>query len=298
MNTPVIALLTDFGLDDPYVGQMKGVLAALAPRARVVDLSHGVEPYHVAQAGFFARASALHFPAGTVFVCVVDPGVGSERRVVLLAWRERFFLAPNNGLLSLLLAEPTVPVGLSSSPDAAAMVASTGRVTAFDVTPPAPPASATFHGRDLFAPLAARLANGEEPPALGWEIDPAGLAQAMWAAPREEDGRIVASVLHADRFGNLVLNLAVDAWAERLPVGVRLSAQAGAGRAVGFGTGGPSRLRARRVTHYAQLAPGELGLLAGSQGYLELAMNRASARETLALGPESHVLLKMMEKGG
>lgn len=279
MNTPVIALLTDFGLADPYVGQMKGVLAGLVPEARVVDLSHGVEPYRVAQAGFFARASAMHFPPGTVFACVVDPGVGSERRVVLLAWRERLLLAPDNGLLSLFLA------GGES-------------LAAFDVTPPAPPASATFHGRDLFAPLAARLAKGEAPSALGPEIGPAGLARAEWAAPRQERGRIVARVLHADRFGNLVLNLAVDAWAERLPVGVRLSVQAGAGRAVGFGMGGPSRLRARRVTHYAELAPGELGLLAGSQGYLELALNQASAREALALGPESHVVLKMMEKAG
>lgn len=279
MDIPVIALLTDFGLDDPYVGQLKGVLATRAPQAKVVDLSHGLEPFCVAQAAFFARASVEYFPIGTIFVCVVDPGVGSDRRVVLLSWRERLFLAPDNGLSSLLLHD-----GAQGA-------------RAFNVSPCEPLSSATFHGRDLFAPLAARLANGERPESLGTEIDPASLVGEMWAAPREKGGRVFCSVLHADRFGNLVLNLPTSEWAARYPVDVTLRAQAGVGRTVGFGTPGPSRMAVRVVNHYAELAPSELGLLAGSQGFLELALNQASARKLLGIGPGDGLVLETQLRG-
>jgi S-adenosylmethionine hydrolase len=272
---PTIVLLTDFGLGDPYVGQMKGVLADSAPRARVVDLSHGVEPYRVAQAAFFLRASAEYFPAGSIFVCVVDPGVGSERKVVLAQYGQRFFLAPDNGLLSLLLSDTT------------------GDVRVFDVSPSVAPASATFHGRDLFAPLAARLATGAKPEKLGRELDPTTLVRGSWVEPRMEGGSIVASVLHADRFGNLVLNLPAASWSPRLPAGEHLRVQSGAGRSMGFGQPGPSRHVARVVTHYAELAPNELGILAGSQGCMELAFNQASAAKFLGLGLEAEVTLEL-----
>ncbi|EMG38472.1 hypothetical protein PCS_00770 [Desulfocurvibacter africanus PCS] len=277
MDHPIftIVLLTDFGLADPYVGQMKGVLANSAPRARVVDLSHGVEPYRVAQAAFFLRASAGYFPPGSIFVCVVDPGVGSERKVVLAHCGQSFFLAPDNGLLSLLLSNTTEDTRL------------------FDVSPAVAPASATFHGRDLFAPLAARLAAGEMPQDLGRELDPTALVRGSWAEPRTEDGSIVASVLHADRFGNLVLNLPAASWSPRLPVGGQIRVQSGAGRSMGFGKPGPSRHAARVVTHYAELAPNELGILVGSQGYMELALNQASAAKNLGLGLEAEVTLEL-----
>jgi S-adenosylmethionine hydrolase len=277
MDHPIstIVLLTDFGLADPYVGQMKGVLANSAPRARVVDLSHGVEPYRVAQAAFFLRASAEYFPPGSIFVCVVDPGVGSERKVLLAQCGQSFFLAPDNGLLSLLLSDTT------------------GDVRLFDVSPSVAPASATFHGRDLFAPLAARLAAGAKPEELGRELDPTTLLRGSWAEPRMEGGSIVASVLHADRFGNLVLNLPAASWSPRLRVGGQIRVQSGAGRSMGFGQPGPSRHAARVVTHYAELAPNELGILVGSQGYMEMAMNQASAAKSIGLGLEAEVTLEL-----
>ena len=188
MGSPAV-LLTDFGLEDPYVGQMKGVLAALAPGARVIDLCHGVWPFDVLQASFFLDSSRAHFPPGSVFVCVVDPGVGGERRLVLLEKFRQIFLAPDNGLLSLVLAQD-------------------GPCRARDVTPAGRLASTgTFHGRDILAPLAARLLTGDEPEDLGAEVNPESLTRLPGAAPERDGPTLRAVVLHVDRFGNCILNL-------------------------------------------------------------------------------------------
>lgn len=252
-----VALLTDFGTADPYAGQLRGTLAALAPGASVIDLSHGVEPFNVAQGAFFLAASLEHFPAGTVFLAVVDPGVGGPRRLVALAAAGRTVLAPDNGLAALVLAR---------HPGA----------RAFDLSEHARGAASwTFHGRDVLAPLAARLARGEAPQALGPALDVTALVRPRWAAPAREatpEGvRILAAVIHVDRFGNCVLNLDAPAWGPGLRAAAALTAQA---------AGGPA-LPARTVRAYAELAPGELGLLAGSQGYLELACNQAPASRAL-----------------
>lgn len=151
-----IALITDFGLADPYVGQMKGVLANKAPGSPVVDISHDVTPFNVAEAGFFLAASYEHFPKDAIFLAVVDPGVGSSRKIVCLQLGERLLVAPDNGLLSLALK-----------------VAWANEVRAFDVSTAidAPKSvSKTFHGRDVFAPLAAWFALGGSPGQLGQEI--------------------------------------------------------------------------------------------------------------------------------
>jgi len=252
-----VALLTDFGTADPYAGQLRGALATLAPGLAVIDLSHGVEPFNVAQGAFFLAASLEHFPAGTVFLAVVDPGVGGPRRLVALAAAGRTILAPDNGLAALVLAR---------HPGA----------RAFDLSEHARgAASRTFHGRDVLAPLAARLARGEAPQALGPALDPATLVRPAWASPAREatpEGtRILAAVIHVDRFGNCVLNLDAPAWGPALGAAATISAQAAGGPALG----------ARAVRTYADLAPGELGLLAGSQGYLELACNQAPASRAL-----------------
>ncbi|MFP5238210.1 MAG: S-adenosyl-l-methionine hydroxide adenosyltransferase family protein, partial [Acidobacteriota bacterium] len=154
-----VALLTDFGLDDPYVGQMKGALAMHGPCVPVLDLCHNVVPYNMLQAGFILRASCGHFPPGTVFVNVVDPGVGGARRIVILEALDRFFLAPDNGLLTMIL---------EAAPDCRAYEVDQAHFVA---------ASATFHGRDIFAPLAVRLALGAGPDVLGRQTDPAGLVR-------------------------------------------------------------------------------------------------------------------------
>ncbi|WP_243313630.1 SAM hydrolase/SAM-dependent halogenase family protein [Fundidesulfovibrio agrisoli] len=253
-----VALLTDFGLDDPYVGQMKGALAMHGPCVPVLDLCHHVTPYNTLQAGFLLRASCGHFPPGTVFVNVVDPGVGGSRRIVILEALDRFFLAPDNGLLTMVL---------EAAPDCRAFAADISHFAK---------ASATFHGRDVFAPLAVRLALGADPDVLGTQVDPAGLVRLpeLWAHRISEGA--AARVLHVDRFGNCLLNMEIDPWKSAIESGeaVRLAS----GQSV------------TPCASYEALNPGCVGILAGSQGVMELAMNMSSAAEQLMLEPGSEVI--------
>ncbi len=251
----LVALLTDFGLTEPYAAQMKGAVLRDCPEAKVVDLTHSVEPFNLAQAGFFLDASRSTFPAGTVFVAVVDPGVGGARRLVALDKFGQFFLAPDNGLLSLLLQAP-------------------GEARCFDFSDyAAAERSNTFHGRDVFAPLAARLARGEDPAALLPEIAPDSLVRLPWSEPEYRDCRtsLTAHVLHVDRFGNCLLNLRIEPWREILAQWPRITLFM------------PGAVSLRLVSSYADLERDEFGLLAGSQGYLEVALRQASAARELGL---------------
>jgi S-adenosylmethionine hydrolase len=249
---PVIALLTDFGHLDPYVGQMKGALLCAAPETRIVDLCHEVRPHDIVQAGFMLRASFRHFPPGSIFLCVVDPGVGSERDILLAELDGRRFLAPDNGLLSLLPRSRTAWWRINANTSGA---------------------SRTFHGRDVFAGLAARLALGEHPTTLGTKTDPAGIVRTgvAWADPHRPV--LDCTVLHVDRFGNCLLNLEAG---QDLPAGTwRLDD----GRPVS------------PASTYADLPPGRIGLLEGSQGVLELAVNGDSCARLLGLAPGSALRL-------
>lgn len=309
-----IALLTDFGLVDPYVGQMKGALLRHAPDAVLVDISHQVRPCDILQAGFFLAASHASFPRDTIFVAVVDPGVGSDRRIVLAEWGERCVLAPDNGLLTQLLLGVdnvvTRDVTPASIGNAAGGAVHGGHFPAAGGSA----ASATFHGRDVFAPLAARLANGEAPSVLGPCIAPGSLVRLAAAQPVLDGVRLTATVLHVDRFGNCLLNLNVRIWGGRLAAcqGLALAKTAALlGSFVNSAQwsreipGQPEGKTAppneppsvgsplRSVATYAQLAPGELGLLAGSQGCMELAMNQASAAAALNVSPGDKVGIVM-----
>jgi len=253
---PVIVLLTDFGLQDPYVGQMKGVLLGLAPQARIVDLCHEVAPQNVGQAGFLLEASYRHFPAGSVFVAVVDPGVGSDRAILLARFADRFFMAPDNGLLSFLPAEETVW---------------------WHVRTDAAEASRTFHGRDIFAPLAARLAAGIAPERLGEPVPPDQTTRAASDFAEIKAGILQGVVQHVDHFGNCLLNVSANA---HVP-----------GRVWTLDDG---RTVAEAAT-YSDLQPGTVGLLAGSQGVMELAANCASCARILGLSPGSRIRLTLKE---
>jgi len=261
-----IALLTDFGLTDPYVGQLRAALTRLAPQSPLLDISHQVEPFGTAQAAFFLAASAPHFPANTVFVCVVDPGVGTSRRILGARLSghgpQQQFIAPDSGLLGLLLETPGQP-----------------EAEIFDLTPAATryASSATFHGRDIFAPLAARLAEDEPLDTMGAPLDPAEIIIRPWAVPEQEGGTLLAHVLHVDRFGNCVLSLRDN---HRFPTPV-----------TGLSQGPHEHTRLRQVRAYGELSPGEVGLLVGSQGFYELAANMASAAGQLTLRPGDPVRL-------
>ena len=228
MPAPLITLLTDFGHQDPYVGIMKGVIFGICPEARIVDLTHGVLPYQIAQAAFHLEQSWRYFPKATIHVVVVDPGVGTARRAILAEAGEHFFIGPDNGVFSML--EPTIVREIIATES---------------------PASHTFHGRDIFAPTAARLANRAAPGELGTEIiDPVRL--------KLEEG----TVLHVDHFGNVITNL------RAFPDAINVSA----------------RTIRNRVSSYAEAPQGELFLIEGSSGHIEIALNQGSAAERLEIG--------------
>lgn len=256
---PVVALLTDFGLSDPYAGQMKGVVATLAPEARILDISHGVPAHDILAGALYLDASLPWLPLGCVIVAVVDPGVGTTRRLVGVKSRGRLVLAPDNGLLSLLLSR--------------------GGVDGAWVFPTQDMGSATFHGRDIFAPLAAALAKGEPPRERGQPVDPGTLVILPGLDPVLDGDRLQARVLHVDRFGNLILNLRIGEYGAML------------GAAHGVAMDMPRAPRIVRAATYAELPPGALGLLAGSQGFFEMAMDRESAARSTGLHPGDAVTL-------
>lgn len=250
---PVIVLLTDFGTLDPYVGQMKGVLLREAPDAQIVDLCHEVQAHSIAQAGFLLEASHVHFPPQAIFVGVVDPGVGSSRSILMAQFENQFFLAPDNGLLTFLMDRP---------------------VSWWKVTSVFEHTSNTFHGRDIFAPLAARLALGAPAGSMAAPVAASEIKRHAMTWAENAGGVLHCTVLHVDRFGNCLLNLR----AANFP-SLRRSWALDSGKTV------------REVSTYADLAPGQLGLLAGSQGVMELALNQGHCARFLDLHPGQNLCL-------
>jgi S-adenosylmethionine hydrolase len=187
MMRPIVTLLTDFGTVDGFVGAMKGVVLSRAPEALVLDLTHDIPPQDVHAGARALREAAWTFPAGTIHVAVVDPGVGTRRRRLLLASDGQLFIGPDNGLLSL-----------AAGADARGWVLERRQYFM-------PRISSTFHGRDVFAAVAGHLAAGIEPAAFG---PPAGdFLRLSEPAPRREGKRVIGSVLYGDRFGNLITNI-------------------------------------------------------------------------------------------
>jgi S-adenosyl-L-methionine hydrolase (adenosine-forming) len=222
---PVITLLTDFGLQDPYAGIMKGVILGICPEASIVDLTHEVIPYQIAQAAFLLQQSWPYFPNGSIHIVVVDPGVGTARRPILVEAGGHYFIGPDNGVFSMI-----------------------ENAEFQEITASGQPASHTFHGRDVFAPAAARLALGVKncQPIK----DPVLLRFAA------------GTVLHIDHFGNVITNLRPG------PAKVRVG----------------SEVIERQVATYADAPHGELFLIKGSSGYLEIALNQGSAAGRLGIG--------------
>jgi len=231
----LLTLLTDFGTTDYYVAAVKGTVLRLAPRTTLVDISHEVPPGDIETASFLLRAAAPSFPERTVHLAVVDPGVGSGRRILAVRAGTGIFVAPDNGLLTPFLD--------------GAEVRSVEREELFLRGP-----GQTFHGRDRFAPVAAWLVRGEGLERLGGVIpDPVRLPASP---PRREPGRISGRVIHVDRYGNLV----TDVPAGWLPPGPCRAE-----------TGGQST--SRRASHYAEIPPGEAAMIPGSLGTVELSLN-------------------------
>ncbi len=194
----LVAMLTDFGLSDTYVGVMKAIITRLAPSVPIIDLSHAVPPQDVAAGAWHLAVAAPYLPAETVVLAVVDPGVGTQRRAVAAQIGTRFFVAPDNGLLTRVLAQE----GASQA------VELTNRAWWLARGEREP--SATFHGRDIFAPVAGHLAGGGALSEAGETIDPAALTRLPLAEPRWENGTLLAHVIHIDHFGNLITDIGPD----------------------------------------------------------------------------------------
>jgi S-adenosylmethionine hydrolase len=257
---PVIALLTDFGTHDHYAGTMKGVILGICPDVTLVDITHDIPPHDVIAGALELAACYKYFPAGTIFVAVVDPGVGSARRGVAVDTGDYRFVAPDNGVLTQVLRE---------SP-AKKIVELTERRYA------RPTVSRTFEGRDRFAPAAAWLAKGTLFPALGRPV--ADIQRVDIPAP-EVDGDVVRGiVLRVDRFGNLVTNIDRKT-VERLGQGSGITIDAGGKRIE------------RLVATYAELPGDGVGALFGSTDHLELAAPTASAAERLGLARGAQVIV-------
>ena len=206
MDTPpFITLTTDFGTEDPYVGMMKGVILGINPRASIVDISHYVQPQSIVSGAFIIGVGHRFFPSGTVHIVVVDPGVGSSRKLLLLETPRATFLAPDNGVLSRVLGEGTREPG----PTEAGRASLPTGYRAFSLTNPEfwlYPVSNTFHGRDIFAPVAAHLSLGVPPQRLGEEER--DIAWLPHSEPRWEGEVLEGRVVHVDHFGNLITDIA------------------------------------------------------------------------------------------
>jgi S-adenosylmethionine hydrolase len=268
-----IVFLTDYGLEDEFVGICRGVIARIAPDARVIDLTHAVPPQDVTRGAVLLADAVPFMPVDAVYLAVVDPGVGTGRRgVAVEAASGNVLVGPDNGLLSLAIER----LG--------------GAVRAVEVRSPAvllTPVSATFHGRDVFAPAAAHVAAGTPLRELGPELDPADLVPLSLPRPKVRPGRVAGEVLSVDRFGNVELNVREeDLAAAGLVPGARLQV-----------VGPRAATTVTRVTTFGDVPLGEYALIVDSRGWAAVVRNGASAAEGLGLGPEARVVLEAVPHG-
>ena len=252
MPKRLITLTTDFGTTDHFAGTMKGVILGIQPDAQVVDITHEVQAFEIADGAFTIAQAYRYFPKRTIHVVVVDPGVGSTRRPILAEMAGQFFIAPDNGVLSIVFAQ--------------------GKPKVRHITNQRyflKPVSRTFHGRDVFAPVAAHLASGVAPARFGKLID--DYLQLTFHRPTQTGKNAwTGTVLKVDRFGNLITNLHLDDFPNLRIRPFRLLA----GR----------QPITRLALTFTESSPGELFVLVGSSGYLEVATNQASAAKQLGCG--------------
>ncbi len=248
----LITLLTDFGLEDPYVGMMKGVILTVNPGARIIDISHHVKAGSITRAAGMIRETYPYFPEGTVHLTVVDPGVGGKRRAIILMAQSHLFVGPDNGIFwpIINLHQDIKIIHITE--------------TKFFL----PDVSNTFHGRDIFAPVAAHLSKGADPFEMGPAIsDPVKL---QLPAPHQEGGTLYGEVISVDHFGNLITNIhrkEIEGFAGGRALVIRLE---------------DLLIEGMRGT-YTECGKGEILSLFGSSGYLEIAVNLGRASDRLGL---------------
>lgn len=239
----IITLTTDFGLSDPFVGIMKGVILGIAPDAQLVDISHDIRSYDVVEAAFLVESTYRYFPEETVHIVVVDPGVGSPRRPIVSVSNHQIFVGPDNGVLSPVLQSEVYHITNTSL-----FLNSVSK---------------TFHGRDIFAPVAAIIAHGMPIDLVGPRI--LDFMRVPLPRPRQQGDKLVGRVLRIDKFGNIITNL------RRRDLGPNFTIRV-AGLPI-----------TRLCSNFSEAEPGEFFAVEGSAGYIELALNQGSAAERLSV---------------
>ena len=267
-TSPVITLLTDFGISDYFVAAMKGVILGVNPNARIVDITHEIPPQDIEAAAFTLLAAWSSFPSGTIHVAVVDPGVGSARRAILIKLADQFFVGPDNGIFSYVFETGE---------------ARGEKPKLFQLTNEKywrQPLSATFHGRDVFAPVSAALSLGVKPAQLGKPLPDIVRLQPL-RPTRSRDGSLNGRIINLDRFGNCITNISErDLTAKMIAAGAAL------------------RVKGKTVSsfrnHFAEETAGKEKLFAiwGSAGFLEIAATNASAAKLLRAQRGDAVIVK------
>lgn len=260
MRSGILTLTTDFGPDGLYVAAMKGVILAAVPEAQLVDVSHAIAPQNILEGAFVLAGIVDTFPAETVHLAVIDPGVGTARRLVAARVADQWFVLPDNGLLSGVMRGRTCSV-------------------IYEITNPEihrPEVSATFHGRDILAPAAAYLLRGGDPEQLGPKRH--GVIRLANFEPRPDDGGLVGEVIFRDAFGNLITNVPAE----------QLTGQSWRIDLAGEHITGLSRT-------YGDHPPGSLIAVIGSSHWLEIAVVNGDAARYLSAGPGTTVRFRRMD---
>lgn len=267
-HRPVLTLTTDFGLNDHFVGTVKGVILNIVPDAELVDISHSVDAFDILEGALTIAAAYSYFPSGTVHLVVVDPGVGTARRPIAVTAGQHQFVAPDNGVLSLIYSREE-------------------RMRVHHVTADhyfLQPVSQTFHARDIFAPIAAHLAKGLASSTFGEEIT--DFVRLDVQRPEMNGNTARGTVLQVDHFGNLITNFTpkiIPPLFQAGPPAFKI-------------TVGNHQITAMR-TAYGAAAPGEVFGILGSMGYLEIAANQASAAQLLGVGKRASVEIVLEPSG-
>jgi len=246
---PVITLLTDFGTKDPYVAEMKAVIVSICPEAQIIDVSHQIEKFNIRMGAFILASAAPYFPERTIHVAVVDPGVGTKRRPIIVETQRCVYVGPDNGVL-MLSAEKEEILRVCQVSNPSLML---------------PKVSKTFHGRDVFAPAAAHLANGSSPLEFGSEIY--DYVVPKFAKPEIRRNQLFGEIMHIDDFGNIVSNISVE---DLRKVGAKEN--------VFFNVELRGKVfRLRFCSVYGDVPVGQLLALVGSHDFLEFSVNQENA---------------------
>lgn len=267
MLRPIISLTTDFGLRDPYVAEMKAVILRICAEARIVDISHEIKKYDVGMGAFALACAAPYFPEGTFHVAVVDPGVGTERQPIIIQTPKGYYVGPDNGVLALAARN-------DGGPESIHKIANPKLIL--------PKVSSTFHGRDIFAPAAAHLANGTPPAEFGPKISK--INNPAFAQVTKEREALVGEVIHTDDFGNIITNLQpkdIQITGTQPTINIKIK---------------NTKLSLKLCETYTEVPPHKPLALIGSHNFLEISLNQDNAAKTYKTKTGDKITIQLPKK--